>query len=300
MPATPSPAWVVLTVDLDEDAADPMASFLADEGVPSLVTGVHEAREGEEPVPGRTRLEAHVPAAEADRLEGCVRRFAAELESLVPGWAPIAVARRAEEAGDWIAAFRAHHRPLPVGRRLLVAPPWDVPPSHERIVLVVEPAMAFGTGQHPTTRTCLEEVEELVALGEIRSALDVGTGSGILAAALARLGVPRVVALDVDPSALAEARVTCVRNGAATVRLLAGRAAAVDEVFDLVVANLLADALVEEAETLASRVGPGGRLVVSGLLAEQRARVVAAYPDWRVTRGREDPPWQTLRLERRP
>lgn len=294
------PAWVLFTVDLEEDAADLVASVLADEGVPAVVTGVRElgtAADG--PAPGRTRLEAHVPAEDADRLEGCLARYVAELQRLVPDWAPITIARQALDATDWVAAFRAHHHPLPIGRRLLVAPPWDVPPSNGRVVLVVEPAMAFGTGQHPTTRTCLEEIETLVDSGAIRSALDVGTGSGVLAAALARLGVPRVLALDNDPSVLAVAHATCRRNGAGEVRLVAGTAAAIADAFDLVVANLLADPLVEEAGSLDARVAPGGQLVLSGFLADQAERVADAYPNWRVAHVRGDGPWRTLRLERR-
>ena len=125
-------------------------------------------------------------------------------------------------------------------------------------MLVIEPGMAFGTGQHATTRGCLEAIEAAVVAGHVGSALDVGTGSGILALALARLGVPRVVALDVDPAVLPLARENLARNGAPQVLLFAGTAAAVRGRFDLVVANLLADTLIDEAPALAAAVG-GGR-----------------------------------------
>jgi ribosomal protein L11 methyltransferase len=165
-------------------------------------------------------------------------------------------------------------------------------------VLVIEPGMAFGTGQHETTRTCLEEIEEAVAGGGVRSALDVGTGSGILAAALARLGVPHVLALDIDASVLPLARDNLRQNHAAAVGLLAGGVEAVRGRFDLVVANLLADTLVAHAAALTALVATPGRLVASGVLDTQAEAVVAAFPELRLTGTRGLGPWRTLRLER--
>ena len=156
--------------------------------------------------------------------------------------------------------------------------------------------MAFGTGQHATTRGCLEAIEEAVAGGGVTSALDVGTGSGILALALARLGVPHVVAVDDDPQVLPVARENLARNGAARVALIAGTAAAVSDRFDLVVANLLADTLVREAAVLAARVAAGGHLVLSGLLASQAEAVAAAFPGWRVAGDYRAEGWCTLVL----
>jgi len=179
-----------------------------------------------------------------------------------------------------------------------VAPPWDVPDAPGRHVLVIAPGMAFGTGQHPTTRACLEEIEAVVGMGGIDSALDVGTGSGVLAAALARLGVPRVVALDVDPAAIAVARANLRRNAAEGVLLLAGGPAAVRARFGLVVANLLAQALIAEARALVAAVADAGHLVVSGLLASQVPAVLAAYPGFRVAHERCEASWATLRLVR--
>jgi ribosomal protein L11 methyltransferase len=163
---------------------------------------------------------------------------------------------------------------------------------------VIEPGMAFGTGQHATTRACLEAIEAAVDRRGVGSALDVGTGSGILALALARLGVARVVALDADPAVLPIARENLARNGARGVLLLGGPVAALRAGFDLVVANLLADALVAEAAALAARVAPDGVLVLSGLLAAQVPVVAGAYPGWRVQREDGDATWRTLTLVR--
>ncbi len=278
--------WTALHVDVRAPLADAVARFLVEQGAPGVVTDVAAG--------GRTALEAHVPTADRARVAAALERWLADA-----GAAGDTTVRAAPLADvDWEAVFRSHHRPVAVGERLLVAPPWEIPEPPGRIVLVIEPGMAFGTGQHATTRGCLEEIEDAVRAGGVRRALDVGTGSGLLAAALARLGVPRVVALDADPAVLPLARANLRQNSAGTVLLLAGRADAVRGAFDLVVANLLLDALVADAAALAGAVAPGGRLVLSGLLDVQVPAVLAAYPGWRPTHVRADDAWRTIRLER--
>jgi ribosomal protein L11 methyltransferase len=288
--------WRVVRVDVAEHLADALASFLEDEGVSALITEVH-APDAAAPPPGRALLEAHVEADRERPLVAGLTRWLDSLRTIEPAAADVRVATAPLPPVDWEAAFRLHHRPLVIGRRLLVAPPWDVPDAPDREVLVIEPGMAFGTGQHDTTRTCLEEIETAVAERQVRSALDVGTGSGVLAMALARLGVLRVVAFDLDAGVLPLARENLARNGAGAVLLAAGTVGAVRGRFDLVVANLLADALIDEASALAATVAPGGRLIVSGILDSQADTVAAASP-LRVTATRAAGPWRTLRLER--
>ena len=284
-----------MRVDVAEHLADALASFLEDEGVSALITAV-QSPDAAAPPPGRTLLEAHVEGERERPLVAALTRWLESLRTIEPAAADVRIAAAPHAPVDWEAAFRLHHRPLAIGHRLLVAPPWDVPDAPGREVLVIEPGMAFGTGQHETTRTCLEEIETAVAERQVRSALDVGTGSGVLAMALARLGVPRVVALDLDSRVLPLARENLVRNGAGAVMLAAGTAVAVRGRFDLVVANLLADVLIDEAPVLAATVAPGGRLIVSGILDTQTDTVAAASP-LRVTATRQAGPWRTLRLE---
>jgi ribosomal protein L11 methyltransferase len=286
-----TPDWIALHVDVGAPLADAVARFLVELGVPSVTTDLPLAG-------GRAALEAHVPGGDGERLAAALERWLGDLATTDPGARDVRVRTAPLGDVDWEAVFRSHHRPVAVGARLLVAPPWDVPDAPGREILVIEPGMAFGTGQHATTRGCLEEIEAAVAGGGIRRALDVGTGSGLLAAALARLGVPRVVAVDVDAGVLPLARANLRQNGAARVLLLGGGVGAVRGAFDLVVANLLLDALVAEAAALAAAVAPRGRLVLSGLLDAQVPTVLAAYPGWRATHVRAEAAWRTLRLER--
>ena len=273
--------WVALRVEVPPAVAEEVAGFLVAEGAPAVVTEFGEAG---------VRVEAHVPAADESRLTAVLARYL--------GTVPTALTAVPLPVVDWSALARRHHRPRRVGERLLVAPPWDVPIVPGREVLVIDPGMAFGTGQHATTRGCLEAIEEALAAAPVATALDVGTGSGLLALALARLGVARVVALDVDPRVLPLARANLERNGAPDVALLAGTAHAIRGRFDLVVANLLAELIVAEAKALAGRVAARGCLILSGLLDEQAVTVHRAFPGWRLTGGSCEDGWRTLVLAR--
>jgi ribosomal protein L11 methyltransferase len=286
------PAWTALLLDVPSAAAEAVASFLFDAGVPGLLT--EDANGG---ASSRVRLEAHVPRAQGERVAAALRAFFDELATLDAGLAGsrLTVADFADRS--WEGSFRAHHHPRPVGAKLLVAPPWDAAAVGGREVIVIDPGMAFGTGQHATTRACLEEVEAAVEAGA-RTGLDVGTGTGILAIALARLGVPHVTAVDTDAVAVRLARIACTANRAAGVHLVVGNAASLRGTFDVVVANLLCDVIVAEADVLAARVAPSGRLVLSGLLADQIDRAAAAFPRFTVTHVGGEDPWRALRLER--
>src|SRR5262245_39261748 len=257
--------WVTLRIDVPLEVAEPIENFLFEAGAPGIV--VEDRDVDAPPTPGRARLEAPVPAADESRVLAAVTRYLTSLAEIEPAARAATVTTEPVPAVDWTAVAREHHRPLAIGRRLLVAPPWDVPVAADREILVIEPGMAFGTGQHATTRTCLEAIDALVSDGDVASALDVGTGSGVLAAALARLGVSRVAALDVDSAVLGTARENLAQNGARHVALFAGTVASVRGAFDLVVANILADTLVAEAAALGAVTAPGGHLVLSGLLA---------------------------------
>jgi ribosomal protein L11 methyltransferase len=283
-----------LHVDVPAVVADAVANILLEEGAAGIVT----VDANGDPQCRRMRLEASLPAAEEGRVAAALARYLRSLADLEPAACDAHVRVVPVPAVDWTALARRHHRPVWIGQRLVVVPPWEMVAAPGREVLVVEPGMAFGTGQHPTTRTCLEAAAALVAEHQISSALDVGTGSGVLAAALARLGVPSVAALDADPAVLPLARATLDRNGAGRVRLLGGTARAVRARFDLVVANLLLESIVTDAHTLAGTVAPRGWLVLSGLLEAQVEAAERAYPGWRLVRRLGEDGWATVLLTR--
>jgi ribosomal protein L11 methyltransferase len=176
---------------------------------------------------------------------------------------------------DWARRSQADLRAVRVGR-LTIAPPWDVPSSPSGLLIVIEPSMGFGTGHHATTRLCLALLQDLPLAG-VR-AIDVGTGSGVLAIAAGQLGAADAVALDNDPDALLNARDNVARNrGAAGVEVkeadLANLSLAPAQV---VTANLTGAVLQRFAATLRALVSPGGALIVSGFSPEELPAVVAA------------------------
>jgi ribosomal protein L11 methylase PrmA len=158
---------------------------------------------------------------------------------------------------------------------------WLLRPREVRVAgapLVLADSTAFGTGQHPTTALCLEALEESVAAERPESILDVGTGSGILALAALRLGVPRAVGVDLDAGAIEAAAENARRNGLADrLTLVRGGPEAVEGQWPLLAANVLAAPLIEMAPALVRRLAGGGRLLLSGIPRSLEAEVALAY-----------------------
>ena len=199
---------------------------------------------------------------------------------------------------NWAEAWREHFRPLAVGRRLLVAPPWDVPRAPDRIVLIIEPGRAFGTGHHGTTAGCLDLLEGALDVEPFESAIDLGTGSGILAVAAARLGVARIVAVDEDPDATAAAAGNAERNGVAPrIECRLGDAAALDLApAPLVLANLLTAAHLKMGQRYRRLLTAGGTLVLGGILDAEAGGVsdVMRTRGFAPTETRSIDGWSTL------
>jgi len=176
----------------------------------------------------------------------------------------ISVVRTLAEA-DWAHAWKEHFKPHRVGP-FVITPPWAaLPAPADGLPVVIDPGLAFGTGLHPTTQLCLELAAELVRPGE--TVLDLGTGSGILAIAAARLGAGQVLALDIDPLAVKAARANVRRNRLSRqVKVVRGTLKGPTGPFGLILANLSAPVLTELAPAIAASLASGGRLVASGLL----------------------------------
>jgi ribosomal protein L11 methyltransferase len=187
-------------------------------------------------------------------------------------------------AQDWVAASAMHQEPVRVGRFFVHAPKDRALLPPDAVPIEVEAGLAFGSGEHATTQACLEAIDRLAAVRRCRTVLDLGCGSAILAMGAARAWpTARVIAADNDPVAVRIARENVAKNGLAArvaVALSDGfrndlirRAAP----FDLILANILADPLIELAPALARRLAPGGFAVLSGLLDRQAEAVTRAY-----------------------
>ena len=182
------------------------------------------------------------------------------------------------EDPGWATMWQARFTPLRIGRRFLIVPPWQRERDPDRIALVIRPGLAFGTGHHPSTSGTLYALEELCKNRCIAQGLDVGTGSGILAIAMVKLGVAKVTAIDIDTTAIANAKENAGLNRVRTricfstteVDSLRGR-------FGLIAANILSSTLIRMAPALTARLRRHGHLVLAGILRREAAAVTAAY-----------------------
>jgi ribosomal protein L11 methyltransferase len=202
---------------------------------------------------------------------------------------------------DWVARFREGFRSFRVGR-FHVVPAWEEPAATDEagaIPLRILPARAFGTGTHESTRLCLEALQALAARGPLGRAVDVGTGTGILAVAAALLGSPVVTALDIDPDAIASAALHA-RMNAVDVHLVrgdGGRPLARGR-FDVVLANLTAPLLVEKRDEIAGLGTASATVVLAGFLREDAGRIALSYAGLGAATVSVDGEWAALVIER--
>ncbi|MBR8212603.1 50S ribosomal protein L11 methyltransferase [Burkholderia cenocepacia] len=208
---------------------------------------------------------------------------------------PKFVVREVEEQ-DWVRLTQSQFEPIPIGERIWVVPSWHDAPDPDALVLELDPGLAFGTGSHPTTRLCMEWLEQSVKPGQ--SVLDYGCGSGILAILAKKCGATPVIGIDIDPQAVESARQNSERNRAEVTYGLPD--ACPDGEFDIVVANILSNPLKLMASMLASKVKPGGRIALSGVLARQADEVAAVYARYvDISVWREHEGWVCLAGTRR-
>lgn len=252
--------WLAVTLELDAALAEPFSEALLEAGAESVWL--------ENPTEERNTVNALLAAGSAP-----ADLVAAACGHCGLGAPPAFTVSRVEDA-DWVRRTQAQFTPLRSGR-LWVGAGWHEP-DPGCVVVRIDPGMAFGTGSHPTTRLMLRYVERVVAGGE--SVLDYGCGSGILAIAAAKLGARQVDGTDIDPGALETAAENARLNGVA-LGLRAPEAVG-PALYDIVLANILAQPLIVLAPLLAARCARGGRIALAGLLESQAEEVAAAYAPW--------------------
>jgi ribosomal protein L11 methyltransferase len=284
--------WVEVAITTTPQAAEAVANILLE----TRAGGVWEERLR----PGQVVLRAYLPVGPAsDVVLRVIARRVRDLSRVGLQVGPGRIRTRVVEDEGWAYAWKRYIRPQPIGRRLWITPTWETEPAPPgRVVVELDPGMAFGTGLHPSTRQCLEVLEDYLKGGE--TVLDVGTGSGILAIAAARLGAARVVAVDVDPVAVEVATANVAHNGVADrVQVRPGTfLRGVSERGDLIVANLTADLHLEFVGEAAAHLRPGGLLAAGGIGADRCGEVeaVARACGWTIRDRRADQEWRCLVL----
>jgi ribosomal protein L11 methyltransferase len=255
--------WLAVSLEVDAAAADALSEALLEAGARSVwqeSTGTQDCRLAILLDIDAEPIRVLSAAAASAGLEKTPRFSTARLED-----------------DDWVRHSQEQFAPIAIGERLWIAPTWQEPPAADpkgaRVVVRLDPGLAFGTGSHPSTKLVLSFLEKTIQGGE--RFLDYGCGSGILAIAAAKLGASHVDAVDIDPDAVHTAAANAVANGVAM------RTAVPEELapalYDMVVSNILAQPLILLAPLLAEHTRRGGRVALSGILETQAAEVAAAY-----------------------
>jgi ribosomal protein L11 methyltransferase len=254
---------------------------------------------------GHTTVSVFLQRKPAWRLEQQVRAGLARLTECGSRVAAARIARKRLAPQDWSESWKRHFKPLSIGQNLLVRPSWSrKAPRAGQALVVLDPGLSFGTGQHPTTSFCLAELCRFRKKGVLQSLLDIGTGSGILAIAAAKVGYRPVEALEVDPEAVRVAKSNASANGVSRQVLirqadftkLPGRGPQ----FDVVCANLISTLLINERRRVTARVRTGGMLVLAGILAEEFDQLRKNYETdgFKLVRTKQQKEWRSASFQR--
>jgi ribosomal protein L11 methyltransferase len=298
--------WLELSVEADVEAVEAVSEILG--RVAGGGSAVHPTRLLRDPddelsvredrgAPFVVTAHVEVGPSAADAVDATERALW-HLQAF--GLRPVGPLRTREvDDADWTDAWREHYVAQRIGR-VVIVPSWvDEVVAPGEVAITLDPGMAFGTGLHPTTRGCLELLQQV---DPMRSpVLDVGCGSGILALAALRLGAEHAVGIDTDPLAIDAARANAERNGlGGRFDLVAGQLTETpDRRYPLAMANLVAALLATLAPRLAAHLAPEGILLASGIIAPRADEVVHAMADagLAVAARRDDGEWVSLRLE---
>ena len=283
-------AWKELSISVPHEYVEPVSYLFSRYG-----KGLSTEPQGR----GMVMLRTYLPAGSRQRLARI--EVGVRLVRSIENMGDLVV-RDLSDDEDWQNAWKSYFQVLRVGRRLVIKPSWlELDPSLEAedlVVIELDPGIAFGTGYHPTTYTCLEALEDLVQPG--MTVLDLGAGSGILTIAAVKLGAERVVALDIDSQAVSAARQNFrrlhIQKQVALAKGSVPHPSAGDGDIDLAVANISARGVADRAPFILRALQPGALFIASGLLASQRAEVDDALLPMGFTHLRDYPreEWITL------
>lgn len=293
--------WVEFSIQAPPEFVEPLSQIFhryGQGGVAVETAGGFNPDEGEKPPEDAlVTLSTYIPHDE--RLDG--RRAQIQVGVLLVGHvAPISELReRVLDEQDWQEAWKRHFHVLRVGQRVVIVPTWrEYQPSGFQVMVRLDPGMAFGTGHHPTTRMCLEELESLVQPG--MAVLDMGCGSGILSIAAAKLGAMRVTGIEIEPTAVGVAAENVRLNGVeGIVEVYQGslpHPAVPRASCGLVCANISAKVIGDLAGDLAAAAQPGAAILASGILKERSEEVSLRLLEVgvQVERTRADGDWVVL------
>jgi ribosomal protein L11 methyltransferase len=277
--------WLKFAITTPPEFAEGLSNFLTElgtQGVFQEELDISAFTDTPEP-PSKIVLNAFIPSKASDQsLIASLTTYINSLSDLFPDLERPQLATEIIVDPDWEEQWKKYFKPLRVTRSIVIKPTWERYQATSRdTVIDIDPGMAFGTGQHPSTWMCLEAMEEILlkdrSFREWR-VLDVGTGTGILGIAAAKLGAKSVMCVDIDPQAveIAHQNVAVNRVGDRVV-IINSDVVKIKGTFELIVANLTADALVKIKSHLVKMMEPGGYLILSGIIEQNRKDIEKAF-----------------------
>ena len=279
--------WAQVTITTSQEASDAVANYLFE----GDTTGI-EIRDNPAPNSPSVTLISYFPTDDliGERVHD-LREFLANLIQAGIDTHPAKVTLKSIEGDNWSEQWRSAFPPQKIGKRLVIAPTWDdIVPKPSEVLIRLDPGMAFGTGQHPTTQLALELLE--ISIKDADAVADIGTGSGILAIAAAKLGAKRVDAVDLDATTIPIAQSNIQINKAESIIRLHqgdGLNALERQKYPLIVANILTKVLLPMIPICPTFLEPAGRLILSGILVQEASQIEAQLEanDFRVLEVRQ-------------
>lgn len=278
-----APEWLELTVEADYEAVESIVELFSRygyQGGVSIAEPFTQDPDGDNLAVDITKPFTISTFVEATALTPDVKEEIEQALWFLGSMRPISPMRiTSHRETDWEEAWKQHFTPVQASSRIMIRPPWhELESDNDSLVVTLDPGMAFGTGTHPTTRLCLQLLEDLPLDGQ--KVLDAGTGTGVLAIAAMLLGARSVVATDIDPVAVRQSRQNVALNKLEQSILVHEDAMAQTPEggpFAIVIANIISRILVEIHPALIASLAPGGTLLLSGIIEDKEPDVVNCY-----------------------
>jgi len=273
--------WLKIELSSSPELVDALSNFLTEIGAQGVFQEEPESQSlnGFSVSGNREILKAYLPFdIRVENRVASLKTYIDSLSELFPELEEASFLTEMIIGQDWGEEWKKYFKPLRVSRNIVIKPTWErYTPAGRDIVIEIDPGMAFGTGQHPSTRMCLQAIEDILLKDRTSRkwrVLDVGTGTGILGISCAKLGAERVVCVDVDKKAAEIARENVMINHVEDrVEVINRDVTTIHEPFDLIVANLTAKILIKLCSHLISLIENGGYLVISGVIDQNRSDI---------------------------